>query len=187
MRIQFKNVPQNKIVFFDIEYDRTNLVQLACLIFTQTEEQDIYELNTSFNMYIKGVQPVTHFFSGYTGITNDFLDEYGLNIEDAKDVLDSTLSNLLDEETLVVSHGVANDIYILNENDIRIYNKCKPYCTYTKAKQLLKRDCQLRLSDIAAEGQYCIFNEHNAYADVWGTLYAFAYLNELENKKETEC
>jgi hypothetical protein len=54
----------------------------------------------------------------------------------------------------------------MSENGIN-FNKIKNrYCTYKNAKRLLKRDNCLTLKDVAAEGCYYMFNEHNAYADV---------------------
>jgi hypothetical protein len=38
----------------------------------------------------------------------------------------------------------------------------------------------LTLKDIAAEAAYYLYDEHNAYADVWGTVMVFSYLNSLE-------
>ena len=48
------------------------------------------------------------------------------------------------------------------------------------AKELLNRNKNLTVKDIAALDGFYIFNEHNAYADVWGTLHAFCYLNKLQ-------
>ena len=58
--------------------------------------------------------------------------------------------------------------------------------TYTNAKRILRRKDKLTLKDIAAEGCYYVFNEHNAYADVWGTLYAFCFLKEREEYYKNE-
>lgn len=54
------------------------------------------------------------------------------------------------------------------------------YCTYLNAKKLLGRKDNLTLRNVAAEDCYFMFNEHNAYADAWGTLCAFCYLKDLE-------
>ena len=56
------------------------------------------------------------------------------------------------------------------------------YDTYKKARKMLKRDKWLTLKDVAAEDGYFMFNEHNAYADVWGLLHAFSFLKQKEGK-----
>ncbi len=87
------------------------------------------------------------------------------------------------QDCLIVSHGVDDDINLLCENGFCFDQFVHRYCTYNNARKLLKRKKDLKLRDVAKEGGYILFNEHNAYADVWGTLYAFCFLNELENSQ----
>lgn len=86
------------------------------------------------------------------------------------------------KDTILVSHGVQSDMALLEHTKFPFKKIKHRYCTYTNAKRLLGRKDSLTLRDVAAEGCYFMFNEHNAYADVWGTLYAFCYLKDLEQE-----
>ena len=81
-----------------------------------------------------------------------------------------------------MGHGIDNDIRLLDNNDFYLSRFSNKYDTYKIAKKILKRKNNLTLADVAAEDGYFMFNEHNAYADVWGLLHAFTFLN-----KEEQC
>lgn len=179
MKLYIPNIKEQNIILFDVEYDNSLLVQLAFLILTKTEP-NIYVLSKSVNIYVKPGQSLSTFFKRYTHITNDFLCDNGVDLSVARTFV---MNNLLDidvNNSMVVSHGIKNDLDILYNNGIDFKQIKTHYCTYNSAKKLLKRQDHLSLKAVAAEGGYYMFNEHNAYADVWGTLYAFCYLKEIE-------
>ena len=165
VKIHLNNIKQKNIIFFDIEYDRSSLVQMASLILRQ-EQPNIFVIEKSFNVYVKPNRPLSKFFVKYTNITNDFLCENGVGLPVARSLVDQIVFNVDKQDTLIVSHGVRGDLDILERNGFDISNFLCQYCTYSRAKELLHRDSRLTLKDVAAEGGYCIFNEHNAYADV---------------------
>ena len=180
MRLQIKKTRPKYIIIFDIEYDQSSLVQLAFLILTK-KEPTIFELTKSFNVYVKPNQPLHSFFTRYTNITNDFLCDNGVDLAVAKALVDEVMLDVDFNDAMIVSHGVQNDLDLLFTNGIDFKKIKEHYCTYNSAKKLLKRNNKLSLQDVSADGGYCLFDAHNAYADVWGTLYAFCHLKEIEN------
>lgn len=180
MIIKLNNLEKYKnIIFFDVEYDQSSLVQVAFLILGENEP-NMFELQKSVNLYVKQSHSLTPFFVKYTNITDEFLCDNGIDLAGARTLVDEVIFNFNFNNTLVVSHGIKNDLDLLFNNNINLKQIPNYYCTYKNAKRLLKRDSKLTLKDIAAEGCYYMFDEHNAYADVWATLFAFCYLNELE-------
>jgi DNA polymerase III epsilon subunit-like protein len=180
MRLQIKKTRPKHIIIFDIEYDQSSLVQLAFLILTK-KEPTIFELTKSFNVYVKPNHSLHPFFIRYTNITDDFLCDNGVDLTVAKALVDEVMLDIDLNDALIVSHGVQNDLDLLLANNIDLKKIKEHYCTYNSAKKLLKRNNKLTLQDVATEGGYFMFDAHNAYADVWGTLYAFCYLKEIEN------
>lgn len=181
MQLVIPKVKEKNIVIFDVEYDETVLVQLAFLILTRTEP-NIYVLSKSVNLYVNTSHPLNTFFTRYTHITSDFLCDNGVDLTVARTLVQDCLFDIDLNDCLIASHGIKNDLAILYINGINLKTIQTHYCTYNMAKKLLHRDNQLSLKNVAAEGGYYMFNEHNAYADVWGTLHAFCYLKELENE-----
>ena len=180
MLIYINNLKYKNIILFDIEYDGTSLVQLAFLILTRTIEPNIYAISKSINLYVHPSQPLSSFFTKYTHITNDFLCDNGVDLTVARALVEENLLDIDVNDTLIVSHGVKNDIDILERNGFALSKIKNHYCTYNMARKLLQRTSRLGLSDIAAEDGYFMFNAHNAYADVWGTLHAFCFLKNIE-------
>lgn len=181
MRIQLKNIKQKNIIIFDIEYDQDLLVQVAFLILGE-KEPNIFELQKSFNVYINPNQLLNSFFVKYTNITNEFLCDNGVDLTVARALVDEVLLDVDLNNSLLVSHGIKCDYKILVDNNIKLKKVTKHYCTHNAAKRLLKQNTTFTLKEIAKNACYQMFDEHNAYADVWGTFYAFCYLNDLENK-----
>lgn len=180
MKLYIPNTKQKNIIIFDIEYDGSLLVQLAFLILTRTTEPNIYVLSKSVNLYVNQGRPLNSFFIKYTNITNDFLCDNGIDLSVARTFVMNNLLDIDPNNTTVVSHGIKNDLDILYNNGIDFKQMKEHYCTYNMAKKLLHRQDLLSLKAVASESGYYMFNEHNAYADVWGTLHAFCYLKEKE-------
>ena len=179
MKLYLPKIIERHIILFDIEYDGPSLVQLAFLILTRTEP-NIYVLSKSVNLYVKQGQPLNPFFTRYTHITNEFLCDNGVDLPVARTFVMDSLLDVDVNDCLLVSHGVKNDVDILKRNDFALSKIKNHYCTYNKARKLLKRSSKLGLADVAAEDGYFMFDAHNAYADVWGTLHAFCFLQNLE-------
>ena len=181
MIIKLNNINYQNIILFDIEYDKTSLVQVAFLILG-AKEPSMFEIQKSFNVYIKQSHLLSPFFVSYTNITDAYLRNNGLDLPRARTLVERVISNINVNNTLLVGHGIDNDMRLLDKHEICLSRFSNRYDTYKKAKELLQRDNYLSLADVAAEDGYFMFNEHNAYADVWGLLHAFAFLN-----KEEEC
>lgn len=177
MLLKIPNIKEQNIILIDIEYDQSLLVQMAFLILTKIEP-DIFVLSKSLNLYVKSDQTLSSFFTRYTHITNDFLCDNGVDLPVARTEVANILFDINPNTTMIVSHGLKNDLDILSSNGINLKHIKTHFCTYNAAKKHLQRNERLSLKDVAAEGGYYLFNEHNAYADVWGTLYAFCFLKE---------
>lgn len=181
MKLYINNIKQKHIILFDIEYDGTLLVQLAFLILTKIAP-NMYTISKSFNLYVNSSQPLSSFFTRYTHITNDFLCDNGVDLAVARTLVEESLLDIDVDNCLLVSHGVKNDAEILQRNNFALSKIKNHYCTYNMARKLLHRNNKLGLADIAAEDGYFMFNAHNAYADVWGTLHAFCFLQNIEQR-----
>jgi DNA polymerase III epsilon subunit-like protein len=180
MRLQIDKIKEKNIIIFDIEYDQNSLVQLAFLILSKTEP-NIFELTKSVNVYVKQNHSLNPFFIRYTNITNEFLCDNGIDLAGAKALVDEAMLDIDMNKTMVVSHGLDNDLQLLYNNKINFKKAKGHYCTYNAAKRLLNRENHLTLQDVAQDSGYYMFNSHNAYADVWGTLHAFCFLKEIES------
>jgi DNA polymerase III epsilon subunit-like protein len=183
MILQLQNLNKYKnIILFDIEYDNSSLVQVALLILG-AKEPHMFEVQKSLNVYIKQNHLLSPFFVKYTNISDAYLRDNGIDLSGARTLVESVIFDIKPEETLLVGHGIDNDMRLLDICKFpfsRFSNICD---TYKRAKKLLKRTNNLTLSDLAAEDGYCSFNEHNAYADTWALLHAFCVINRWENNK----
>ena len=181
MLLQLKNIKYKNIILFDIEYDQNSLVQVAFLILG-AKQPNIFEIQKSFNVYIKQNHLLSPFFVSYTNITNSYLCNNGIDLPGARLLVNSIISDIDVKNTLIVGHGIDNDMRLLDKENFNLSRFSNRYDTYKKAKKLLKRNEHLTLTDIAAEDNYFMFNQHNAYADIWGLLHAFCFLNRKENE-----
>ena len=180
MTIYIQNIKYSNIILFDVEYDGTTLVQLAFLILTRIAP-NMYVISKSINLYVQASQPLSNFFTRYTHITNEFLCDNGIDLTVAKALVEESLLDIDINDCLIASHGIKNDIEILKQNGFALSKINNHYCTYNMARKLLQRNDRLGLAAIAAEDGYYMFNAHNAYADVWGTLHAFCFLQNLQS------
>ena len=125
-------------IIIDLEFNNQTLVQFAGLIFKKIDVET-YQLIRSINTYIS--QKVCYPFTEYTSITNNFLAENGIRLEDAKALIEENfLADVPLNELKVISHGLKNDRIVLNGAGINLstYNN-KPidgYCTYINAKKI---------------------------------------------------
>lgn len=188
MIIKAYNENHKYLLFIDLEFSNQELVQFAGLLFNRIED-DTYQLSGSINVYIS--RKVCYPFMEYTNITNNFLEENGIPIADARAlIMEDFLDGIPLNEIEVISHGLKNDRIVLNEAGINLSSaNGKPidgYCTYMNARRILARPNHLTLNDIAEEAGYYLHSAHNAYNDVWAEVSVFTYLKKIEQQKGEE-
>lgn len=172
------------LLFIDLEFDNTKLIQFAALLFKSIDEDGGYQLMRSYNAYVSAT--VCYPFAEYTKITNNFLAENGVPLKDVKSfIFDELLKEVPLNKVELISHGLRNDRVILIENGINLSNidgkaPIDGYCTFKNARRILKRTTELSLNDLALELGFYMFAPHNAYNDVWATVAVFTYLKKLE-------
>lgn len=182
----FKNVEYNHVLIFDAEYNEGDLIQFAGLLFRKIDK-DIFQVEKSFNTYVKldKDKKINYFIENFTGITNSFLDAFGIPLTEAQDGIQDLLKT--DGDLLVVSHGLTNDRRTLFNNGIDFYEfqneVVDGYCTYYAAKRLLNREKRLNLTDVAADAGVFLSNGHNAFDDAWATVSVFCLLKKLEDEE----
>lgn len=186
----FKGIKQGHVLIFDAEYNEGNLIQFAGILFRKIEE-DIFQIERSLTTYVKLEEgQVNRFIRDFTGITDSFLNAFGVSLAEAKEQIEK-LIDIEDDELLVVSHGITNDRRILLDNGIDLYvdkneKDIQGVCTYSAAKRLLKRDKKLTLTDVAAESGIFLSNGHNAFEDAWATVSVFCLMCKLEEELKNE-
>ena len=180
------------ILFIDLEFfnekGKNHLIQFSGLLFQRIEE-NIYQCplySPGFNFqYI--TDKVCYPFVEYTSITNNFLKENGIPLNDFIHLLfEDVLGDVDDKELLVVSHGLKNDRLVLIENDIDLTSNIDGYCTFTNARRILGLTNHLTLQDIDSECGYYLHNAHNAYSDVWATVAVYTYIKKIEEQQKGE-
>lgn len=185
----FKNIDYEHILIFDAEYNEGDLIQFAGLLFRKIDK-DIFQIEKSFNTYVKLEEGkyVNRFIQDFTGITNSFLDAFGISLTEAKEGIEDLLD--VEGSLLVVAHGLENDRRVLIGNNIDLYLRndevVDGMCTYNAAKRLLNRDKKLNLTDVAADAGVFLSNGHNAFDDAWATVSVFCLLRKLEDEKKNE-
>ena len=188
MIIKAYNDNHNYLLFIDLEFNNQNLVQFAGLLFNKIDAET-YQLSRSLNTYIS--QTVCYPFMEYTSITNNFLTENGIPLDDARElIMHDFLKDVPLNELEIISHGLKNDRLVLFNSNINLstYER-KPidgYCTYNNARRILKRSEHLTLTDLAEEAGYYLHSAHNAYNDVWAEVSVFTYLRKIEKQKGEE-
>ena len=170
----FINETHEYILFFDLEFDQTHLVQFAGILFRRISDNN-YVPYRSLNAYVQ--REVTLGFSRYTHISTDFLTHNGVTLADVKWQIEDNLLRDVDD-LLIVSHGIQGDLAILQANGIQLPGH--RYCTFEHARTLLHRGTMLSLDDVAREAVIYPTLEHNAYTDAWRTVGVFDFLKNIE-------
>lgn len=186
----FKGIKHDHVLVFDAEYNEGSLIQFAGILFRKIEK-DIFQIERSLTTYVKLEEgEVNRFIRDFTGITDSFLNAFGVSLTEAKEQIEK-LIDIEDDELLVVSHGITNDRRILLDNGIDLYvdkneKDIEGVCTYNAAKRLLKRDKKLTLTDVAAESGIFLSSGHNAFEDAWATVSVFCLVCKLEEELKNE-
>jgi len=190
MIVLFKGIDYPHVLIFDAEYNEGHLIQFAGVLFRRIEK-DTYQIEKSLNIYVKLTEgKINPFIKDFTGITDSFLAKYGETLADAQ----KQIQELIDfpaGEILVVSHGLANDRMTLVNNGIDFYldkneNEIIGHCTYSAAKEVLKRDKKLSLQDISLESGIFLGNDHSAFHDAVATISVFCLVCKLDEERKNE-
>jgi len=187
--IVFKGIKQQNVLVFDAEYNEGDLIQFAGIMFLQIEE-DIFQISKSINIYVKlednGL--INKFIENFTGITDGFLLENGMNLSEAQKAISEFIN--CKGDLLFVSHGLTNDRITMENNGIDFYNienkTVSGFCTYNNAKRILKREKRLTLEEIANEAGLSLSHKHNALDDAWATIAVFSLLCKLDSEEKNE-
>ena len=117
MVIKCYNEKHQYLLFVDLEFNNRDLVQFAGLLFKWIDDET-YQLMRSCNVYIS--QKVCYPFAEYTAITNNFLEENGIPLADAKELIKEFLDGVNIDDMCIVGHGLKNDRLVLIENGIEL-------------------------------------------------------------------
>jgi DNA polymerase III epsilon subunit-like protein len=172
------NENHKNLVFFDTEFNNQKLIQVAMIVYEAIEIKGVhaYLLKGSINLYIQN--EINYFFTKYTGICADFLDNNGVPEEEARTALNTFVSTFNNKDTLFIAHGVKQDADLLVSMGVNI-SLADRYCTYNASKTFLNRDKNLRLIDVCNESGY-FAEQHDAYSDAKNVVHAFSYLKLVE-------
>jgi hypothetical protein len=178
MVLFFPKETHQSLVFLDTEFNDRKLIQVAMITYERMiiDTIPVYVLKGSVNIYINN--EINYFFTRYTGINYDFLQQHGIPETDAAEVLNGFLDGLRDENTLYIAHGIKQDLELLQNMGIDL-GTSERYCTYNNSKTLLGRDKNLKLIDVCNESGY-YSDQHDAYTDAKNVVHAFSYLKLVE-------
>jgi DNA polymerase III alpha subunit (gram-positive type) len=188
MLVVFKGIKENNVLVFDAEYNEGNLIQFSGILFKKVQE-DIFQISKSLNLYVKlELGRVNRFIRDFTGITDEFLLEYGVTLDEANEEIKKLVE--CDGSIIFVSHGLYNDRQILLDNRIDFYGEDEEQlpgiCTYKMAQRVLKRQNKLSLTDVAADAGVFLSNTHNAFDDTWATIAVLSLLCKLQEEEKNE-
>ena len=191
MIVVFKGIENSQVLVFDAEYSEGYTIQFAGMLFRKIEK-NTFQIEKSLNVYIRlpeGIE-VNRFIRDFTGITDSYLDTFGVDLKNAKEMI-GEFATVPEHDLLVISHGLTNDRRTLMNAEINLYHdldgkEIQGLCTYNAAKRLLKREKRLRLEDVAADAGVFLGNTHNAFDDMWATVSVFSLLRKLEEEQKRE-
>lgn len=177
MKIEIKQEAHKHLFFIDCEYDRENLKQLAGVMFRK--DGNLYELIGSLNFYIKDSEPLDKFFINFTAISPIFLQQYGIELAEAKKIFNDFIKNK--DDLLIVSHNLKGDEHILFKNgfDLSKYNS---YCTWEHSKQYYQKQ---NVEFLASQQGWFLASPHDAFHDAWALVPIFCDLKEKDYEKQS--
>ena len=174
--LYISNENHDNLLFLDCEFDKEELIQLAIFHFKK-EKDNLYKLQSDINVYIKRKE-VSYYCRTITNITSNFLENYGIDIENAKEIFNDYFKNIKGS-ILIIGHGIKQDINIIQKFGI-ILPEYDSFCTYTSAKVLFQ-DTKLSLEELsAATGFY--LNSHDAHSDAMALIPVFSMIKEYEGE-----
>lgn len=174
-------IPEEKhqsLIFLDTEFNDKKLIQVAMIAYEKIEVKGVtaYLLKGSINLYVDN--EINYFFTRYTNISQDFLDDHAIPQTEAAELLNEFLKDYKTSDSLYIAHGVKQDLDLIKAMGVDL-GSAERYCTYSNSKTLLKRDKELRLIDVCNESGY-FADQHDAYTDAKNVVHAFSYLKLVE-------
>lgn len=166
------------IMSLDIEYEGQNIIQIGAIMLQWIGEH-VYQICRSFNVYIKHDSPLSNFVQKYTNITNQFINDYGVTLDEAIQQWDYFLEGIDHDDILIFSHGVFQDIDLLDRSGFNIEDY-ELWDTLNMSKFILQREHHLTLQELAEEGGFPPVQQHNAYSDALTNLMLYSYLLKLQ-------
>lgn len=191
MVMVFFGIKYDRVLIFDAEYNTGDLIQFSGFLFRNIATYT-YQLEKTLTTYVKIDEELNPFIRRFTGITDNFLNKYGVDLKVAQEQI-RDLIDVGDDSLLVVSHGLQNDRSILLDNGVDLYydkndNLIDGSCTCNMAGRILKRDSKIKLIDVAEEAGFYLNDGHNAFHDVIATVVVFSFLlkiqEDMKNEKE---
>lgn len=181
MYIYIPNETYDKLVFFDTEFSKLDLVQASFLTLERIDENDHFFLTSSLNVFVN--TKVTPQFEAYTGIKQGFLGNEGLSKDKAKDVIQDYIDeyNIDESDCLIIGHGLNQDIEVLERFGCSLL-KSHYYDTHHEGKILTGRTSKLKMSDLLLDAGYFQGNAHDAYQDARNLIPVYSYLKRLEEE-----
>ena len=182
MILFFKGIKHKHILVCDVEYDRSNIVQFAALLFKNIDtKRSLYQIEGSINIFLQQ-DSIDSYITRYTGIDQSILKTYGQTSDEFIRQYKELVGDVDLEDTLFVSHGSKNDRKILKDSGFIDLPK-HSFCTYRNAKRILNRSADLTLFKVASEAGYFLDNAHDAFADAWATVAALSFLLKLDGEE----
>ena len=187
MAIYLPNIKKDKIVFLDTEFmEGRELVQAAFIIYERVDDKDHFLLTASLNIYVN--TRVSPAFETYTGIKSGFLGNVGIDKYQSRKVINDFLTenHVSSCSTLVVGHGINQDLIVLNEFGCEV--ESETYDTLENAKEILERNKDLKLSDLLLDAGLVQGVAHDAYQDARNLVPVLSHLEwvKYHSKKEGE-
>ena len=179
MLVVFPKMITENVLVIDVEFDNLDILQVAAMLFSRTNE-DVFKLEKTFNDYVKR-DKVGYYANKHTGLTVEFLNEYGLSFEDFRSKLNEFLNDLDLDKTIFVSHGTNGDRKVLRNAKINL--PAHSMCTYKLTKNILGDSVGHRLQDVAAESGFSGGNFHDALTDTMATVSVLSFLLNKKNER----
>lgn len=178
MIFYMRNEIKPYLLSIDIEHDGQNIIQISGIMLKNIGKC-IYQICRNINMYIKLPHSLSKFVQNYTDINEKFLEEYGVEITEAKELWHEFLADINKDDILIFSHGIFQDIEIMDESGFDVSNY-ELWDTYNMSKFILERDKHLTLQELVEEAGCPAIKPHNAYSDALSNLMLYSYLLKIQ-------
>ena len=160
MEIYIPNEKHEHLIFLDCEYDYENMRQLSAIKFKKSAHG--YELLGSINRFIKDREKISSFFTDFTAISPQFLNQQGVALEDVKhDFYDFAPFG---SATLIISHNLGTDNHILFKNGINL-DLFDTFCTFQHARKQYPDLERYNVESLAMMQGWYISSPHDSYHD----------------------
>lgn len=162
------NENHKHLIFLDCEYDYENMRQLSAIRFDKSEHG--YELIGSINRFIKDKENPSYFFTRFTAISPQFLEEQGNSLAEVKEEFYSFAEK--GKDTLLILHNLKCDKNVLFKNGINV-DEFDTFCTFQNAKEKYKNLEGYSVEYLAELQGWFISSPHDSYHDAWALVPIF--------------